>query len=99
MNTEVTNSPSAPIGDESTTKILAGAPLAPDLNKAAPSAPASAPSASLRLKTLTATANKPVLYDGKIYAKGDTITAPRADLKKFASVVTITKATAKTLKS
>jgi hypothetical protein len=92
MNTEVPTSPSAPIGDESTTKILAGAPPAPALNPAAPVAiaPAASPTAPA-VKTTTATVNAAtgVIYQGKVYEKGATITAPRKALRKFAKAVTI----------
>jgi len=92
MNTDVPKGPATSGADQSTKDILAGAPPPPALNpQPAPAAPVTAPSTAI--KTTTAIANKPVLFGGKIYAKGDTITAPRAALKKYASALTIAKPT------
>jgi hypothetical protein len=92
MNTEVPTSPSAPVSDAPTSKILAGAPLAPNLNPSAPLAiaPAVSPTAPA-VKTTTAKVNAAtgVIYQGKVYEKGATITAPRKALRKFAKAVTI----------
>jgi hypothetical protein len=91
---ETITHPSAPVADATSAEIIAHAPPAPDLNPSTGSGPAASPTAA-GPKTTTATVNAAtgVIYQGQVYAKGSTITAPRKALKKFAKAVTIAKPT------